>query len=873
MGIEKRRETFVRAAQAALAVLTIGALAAPSPAHAAHAWFAFNARDATTNAPLGCVHLKTIHGVELVTDANGNAAFYEPGLMGQSVWFTITRQGYKGASFPDPDGFGFSGKAYTTTEGGSAAVLMTPVAGQSPGTCTPGTDETTLLAAPVPAPNQRFKLRVVDAATGRGVPLVQVTSPRRTEQTDSNGYLAFYDPQLMSRSVSFQLASYGYASTSATFTTTPGGIGQVALTRVNIAERLYRQTGGGVYRDTDLLGLAAPTAQPLLNGKVLGSDSVLSTLYQGKVFWVWGDTNFPGYPLGNFKTTGATSLLPGQGGLDPSLGVNHLYFTRADGSSAEMLPSSTIPNPPGYTSFLAAWVSSLVAVPDAGGVERLFAQYALVPGLDTAKQVGWARFNDTTHVFEQPVVLTGNETVKAEGHAFQWTYPSGTRYVHFEPRYMVGLGVPHDAPVRVPANAASIVNPATYEAYTALAQGSASQLVRDSGGRLVYAWKTNTPPISGDASTSAGVAPEETLYGHYLDPESLEAPLVHGAHTEWNEHRKRFVQIFTQGFGSSSLIGETWFAEGDTPMGPWVYAREVATQDNYSSYNPNHHASLDQQGGQLIYFEGTYTTLFTSGQTPTPRYEYNNEMMRLDLGDERLRLPVPVYDLGIAAGTATYPGGFVTKSGLRAGVTNRAAAFFARDRAVAGLVPVWWSDAACRARALLAGGSPQTEPVFWALPGGTANPPADTVPLWEYVTTAAGLPAHVYSTDAAFADPSYTRSAEPLVHVWKNPMAGVTLPVTDYLGGVVADAGADACAVATSSSGAYVTLDATKTAAPAGGGVSYAWTFAGGSASGASPSVLLPKGITSVKLTATAGGVTSTDFVTVSVAACTSGCC
>ncbi|MFN7951864.1 MAG: hypothetical protein U0610_09055 [bacterium] len=849
----------------------LAALAFPTLASAAHAWFAFNVRDASTNQPLGCARFRTIHDVELVSDANGNIAFYEPGLMGQSVWFHITRQGYKGQSFPDPDGFGFSGKAFIVTEGGSATVLMTPIAGQDPGSCAPGTDETTLLGGPVPAPSARFRIRVIDAASGRGVPLVHVTSPRRTYQTDSKGWVAFHDPALMSQPVAFQIASFGYTPATASFTTTPGGSGQVALTRINVAERLYRETGGGIYRDSDLLGMAAPTAQPLLNGKVLGSDSVLSTVYQGKAFWIWGDTNFPQYPLGNFKSTGATSLLPGQGGLDPADGVDHVYFTRADGSAAEMLPSSTVPNPPGYTAFLAAWVGSLVAVPDGNGVERLFAQYSLVPGLATPLQQGWARFNDATHVFEQPVVLSGNEVVKAEGHAFDWTHGSA-RYVHFEPRYIGTTGL-HDAPVRVPATASAIVDPRTYQAFTALAQGSSTQLVRDGDGRLVYTWKTGTPPISGDSATSAGVAPEETLYGHYAEPETLEQPLAHGAHTAWNEHRKRFVQIFTQGLGTTSLLGEVWFAEADTPMGPWVYARKVMTQDNYSFYNPNHHAFLDQQGGKLLYFEGTYTTLFTSGQTPTPRYEYNNEMMRLDLGDARLALPVPVYDLGIAAAGGTLPGNLVTKSGLRASTANRAAAFFARDRAVTGLVPVWWSDAACRPRALLAGGSPQTEPIFWALPGDTPNPPTNTVPLWEFTTNVASLPPHVYTTDAGYANPDYVRGATPLVHVWVNPMSGVTLPVTDYLGSVVADAGADVCTVATSSSGAYVSLDASQTATPNGAAVSHAWSFSGGSASGAKPSVLLPKGLSSVKLTTTAGSVTSTDYVTVYVAPCTSGCC
>ena len=57
----------------------------------------------------------------------------------------------------------------------------------------------------------------------------------------------------------------------------------------------------------------------------------------------------------------------------------------------------------------------------------------------------------------------------------------------------------------------------------------------------------------------------------------------------------------------------------------------------YTFYNPRHHAFLDADGGRVIYFEGTYTRTFSGNPTPTPRYEYNQFMYRLDLADERLK--------------------------------------------------------------------------------------------------------------------------------------------------------------------------------------------------------------------------------------------
>src|SRR5690606_37982173 len=110
-------------------------------------------------------------------------------------------------------------------------------------------------------------------------------------------------------------------------TPTPGGSAEIKLTRVNIAERLYRITGAGIYRDTVRLGEKAPIEEPLLNAEVTGQDSVLATMYKGELFWVWGDTAQLGFPLGNFSTSGARSQLPDRGGLDPAVGINLRYFT------------------------------------------------------------------------------------------------------------------------------------------------------------------------------------------------------------------------------------------------------------------------------------------------------------------------------------------------------------------------------------------------------------------------------------------------------------------------------------------------------------------------------------------------------------------
>jgi hypothetical protein len=85
-----------------------------------------------------------------------------------------------------------------------------------------------------------------------------------------------------------------------------------------------------------------------------------------------------------------------------------------------------------------------------------------------------------------------------------------------------------------------------------------------------------------------------------------------------------------------SFLGEIWFSESDTLSGPWLAAKKIVTHDNYSFYNPKQHPYFDQDGGRVIFFEGTYTNMFTDNKDPTPRYNYNQIMYRLDLSDLRL---------------------------------------------------------------------------------------------------------------------------------------------------------------------------------------------------------------------------------------------
>lgn len=792
-----------------------------SEAGVPHCYYSITVRDADTGAPIPCVQLTTTHSVAYTSDQNGVVAFFEPGLMGQPVHFTPNRVGWN----PPVDGLGWEGAVLLPREGNGGVIGMTADPAVPPEACNAGDRESRLVADYVPDPSLRFEIRVVDAETGRGVPLIEVRSPEETYVTDSNGVVAYFDPDRMGESVFFEVTGHGYAEIPAggvDLVVTEGGSAVVPLARVNVAERLYRVTGAGVYRDSAMLGLATPLQQPLLNGRVMGQDTVRMTPYKGFLFWIWGDTNKPSHPLGNFHASGAYSAIPGQGGLDPAVGIDLNYFVDSSGFAKPMAP---IPGPG------ATWILALVDVLDSSGEEQLIAHYGKTQVLGEPLEQGIARYSEASGEFERVLAFSPGDGVLPVGFTHKLTH-DGVEYVYYQNG------------IRVPATAEALLDPTTYETYTALVEGSSSLLDRDAEGRLRYGWRRDTPALE-ESLVGNGITPGEALFGHLRDPHTGEAIIAQQSGSiAWNEHRQRFVRIVLQLWGESSLLGEVWYAEGDTPMGPWVYARKIVTHDDYSLYNPRQHPLFDQDGGRTIFFEGTYSALFSGAPTKTPRYDYNHVMYRLDLDDERLALPVPVYDVS----TSGAPARLVTLRGVRPDMEDPPLAFFAMDRPAPGMIPFRAVLLGCASQRLVADGDPRFETVFYAFPPDAPDAPAQTVPLYEYRRTSAKR--YHYSVDPDLSIEGYVRD-EPIARVWPNPLE-VTLPVTDYLPPLVADAGSDYRCV----SGVHpITLDASNSSHASGTIAHYDWRWVQGgstvSVSGMTPEVELPIGQHHVTLTVT----------------------
>lgn len=485
-----------------------------------------------------------------------------------------------------------------------------------------------------------FSIQVVDEATGRGVPMVELqTTSSVSYYTDSNGLIAFYEPGLMGKKVWFGVSSHGYelppdgfGIRGVTLETRPGGSAQVKIKRLNIAERLYRITGQGIYRDTVLLGRKPPVTEPLLNGEVTGQDGILTAAYRGKLYWFYGDTNRLSYALGNFSMTGAATELPDK--IDPSAGFSLKYFTGKDGFARPMAPME---------GEGVVWLSGLVVLPDLSGKERMLAFFQRRRGLGAVLENGFVVYNDEKERFEKLKTVALDPPLFPTGYPFRVKDSTGTEYLYFTAPYPA---------LRVKADWNSYLDPTAYEGYTCLKPGARyggkekARLDRDAAGKPAWGWKRDTPPLNAreqEELIAAGKMKRNESPLRLQDADGGTAVMLNNCSCFWNDYRRKFIMIASEVQGAT-VLGEVWYSEAAQPEGPWVQARKIITHANkkddaHDFYNPTQHPFFDREGGRVIYLEGSYVNTFSGNPHPTPYYEYNQIMYRLDLADPRLRLP------------------------------------------------------------------------------------------------------------------------------------------------------------------------------------------------------------------------------------------
>ena len=485
-----------------------------------------------------------------------------------------------------------------------------------------------------PAVHPFYRIQVVDRATGRGVPLIELrTTYGGRYLTDSAGVVAFFEPGLMGEELWFHVAGHGYEHPADGFgyrgvrlTPTRGGRATITVDRINLAERLYRMTGTGIYRDSVLVGDTPPLAKPLVNAQITGQDSALAHVFGGKIYWFWGDTGRLSYPLGLFKTAGATSALPSQGGLAPGAGVDFDYYQGPDGFARNVAPV------PGTG---VVWIDAVSSAPNAQGQLRMFSHFERRQGLGDLFEKGLLVWNDATGEFEKVADFALDEQL----HPFGWQPliqdVNGVEYLYFAKPY------PN---LRVRRELAALVDPSEYEAYSPLVPGTRfdgknSQIERDQQNKIVWAWKKNTAPVNAAQQRqliNAGLMTRAESPFRLFDVDTGKQVKGHTGTVAWNDYLGKYLMILCAEGSEESYLGEIYAAAADSLEGPWSHARKIVSHDRYTLYNVAQRPFFDEDNGRLIYFEGTYTHTFSATEDGTPWYDYNQIMYRLDLSDPRL---------------------------------------------------------------------------------------------------------------------------------------------------------------------------------------------------------------------------------------------
>ena len=541
--------------------------------------------------------------------------------------------------------------------------------------------------SPLPPPDTasfHFRIAVVDGATRRGVPLVLLRTGDFVQQySDSAGNVAFFEPGLMDQPVWFSVLADGYnLSSRATdnptaqaysdgydsgvvLTTTSGGSATVVLDRLQHAERVYRLTGGGIYRDSVLTGDHAaipPSAVPraVIDGASgsIGQDTLMLAPYKGQLIWLFGDTVCPRSARQNncngtgMYTVGARSCLPGGGpaaaaNCDPAAPPALQYFGEESPPGFHH-PHPIAPIPPLSQN---TWIAALATIDAGTPQEALFGAYYKNPG-DGAEPgsaaQGMARWDDES----QTLIKHGEEwprnaSLSLNGvHAVQRLSPADAARL---PKYVWFCNGAVNS--RVLADAASMSSYSSFESLPRLGLGATEWHCQTVNWNVA----TGRYVCMGTAAVNSASDVQSIAFSH-----SLRGPYVNGSVS-----RNSFPS-----FATSSLPPPPLLSAPPSPRpSPMLLSSLVLTYAGWrlavlqvvsthnasgsSCYNALHMPHLDLSNG-TIFYACTYTSMWSNNRTlgpnlwstclfgsrlgsgqgcapVAPRYEYNNLVYRVDL--------------------------------------------------------------------------------------------------------------------------------------------------------------------------------------------------------------------------------------------------
>lgn len=428
-----------------------------------------------------------------------------------------------------------------------------------------------------------FRIEIVDTSNGWPVPLVELETVHGVKfVSDNAGLIAFDALELMGtetwcsvRGFGYGIPKDGFGSEGIRFTPRPGGQLRVQVERRIIAKRLGRITGGGIFSESQKLG--EETDWP--ESGIVGCDSVQNAVLDGRLFWLWGDTSLARYPLGIFDGTAASTPLRPLDRFEPPIRLRLDYYRDATGAPK---PIATMDGT-GPT-----WVTGVARIPDAAGVARLVGTFMKIkPPMDASKaglcvwDADAERFSELKTVWEHSEKEPRRQPL-LEGHPVAWQDAAEKTWLLF--------GNPFPA----------IRCPATFEAWSD-----------------PRTWESLEPP-------------------HVLRDAQGNPVIPHSGSIAWNPWRQRWVAIVMEKFGKPSAFGELWYAEAESPLGPWGPAVKVVSHDNYTFYNPRIHPEFTGADSPVLIFEATFTRQFADTPAPVARHDYNQVLYRLDLDDAAL---------------------------------------------------------------------------------------------------------------------------------------------------------------------------------------------------------------------------------------------
>lgn len=435
----------------------------------------------------------------------------------------------------------------------------------------------------LPALGQAFepcRINIVDKSNGWPVPLVELRTTHQVRfVSDNAGVVAFDLPEMMGTETWLTVEGHGYSVPADGFgfrgvriTPTEGSEITIEVERKLPAKRLGRITGAGIFGEAQRFGEFSDWREQ----GIVGCDSVQYTEHRGKAYWMWGDTTLARYPLGLFDMLSATTSKQPLKDPRPPIQLRYDYF-----KDSEDRPRSVADMPGDGPT----WLNGYASLRDANGDDRLVATYTKIRNHLEAYDMGLCVWNEDAEQFDKLRTLwkKSKDTPKAppapEGHPVRWTDESGAEWLLF--------GDPFP---RIKCRA-------TFEAWSDPAQ-----------------WQILEPQES--VPTADGSKPV----------------VPHRGSIAFNEYRQKWVTVFTQ-IGGDSPFGEIWYAEADSPFGPWKDAVHVVTHANYTYYNPRLHNEWATADSPVLLFEATYTAEFANHAQPTPRHNYNQVLYRLDLDE------------------------------------------------------------------------------------------------------------------------------------------------------------------------------------------------------------------------------------------------